>query len=77
MENTIVQIFPADEGLDPQNDVDTPITVFDDDIDEADQVFIANLVISGAVNTSQVLIERRSSTCIIDDNDREYLFTTP
>ena len=60
-------------GGNPITDLDVPITIFDDEIDEADeQFFIAQLVVFSAVNRGLITIERAASNCVIVDNDREY-----
>ena len=64
--------FVADAGMNPQTDLNVPIPIFDDDIDEADvQSFIAQLVLVSAVNGDLITIERAVANCIIIDNDRE------
>ena len=73
-DNTVITAtFAADAGGNPTTDLNVPIPVFDDDIDEADdQIFIAQLVVVSAVNRGLITIERDASNCIIVDNDREY-----
>ena len=72
--NTVITAtFEADEGGNPQTDLDVPIPVIDDEINEADnQFFIVQLVVVSAVNRDLITIERAASKCIIVDNDREY-----
>ena len=72
--SVITAIFPADEGLDPITDLNVPIPVFNDNVDEADdQFFIAHLVLVNATNRNLINITRAASSCIIVDNDRELL----
>ena len=69
----ITATFAADAGGNPTTDLNVPIPVLDDDIDEADnQIFIAQLIVISAVNINLITIERDASNCIIIDNDREY-----
>ena len=69
----ITATFEADAGGNLQTDLNVPIPVFDDEIDEAHaQVFIVQLVVDNAVNRGLITIERAASNCIIIDNDREY-----
>ena len=78
-DNTVITAtFEADAGGNPQTDLNVPIPVFDDDIDEAiDQIFIAQLVVVTAVNRGLIIIVRPISNCIIVDNDRELLKCSP
>ncbi len=61
--------FQPDE-LGPEiNDVPAPIEIFDDDIDEAqEEVFVIDLTLNSSINKN-IQIDRRSSLCIISDND--------
>ena len=55
------------------NDVDTPVSIVDDDINEADeQNFVVTLDIETAANESRVIFSLRDSLCRIIDNDGEY-----
>ena len=68
----ITATFLADEGGNVITDLDVPIPIFDDDIDEAnDQFFIAHLVVVSAVNPALITLDQMASRCRIIDNDRE------
>ena len=61
-------------GGNPTTDLNVPIPVYDDEIDEADdQFFVTQLVVVSAVNRGLITIEHATSECIIVDNDREYI----
>ena len=62
--------FPADEGLQMEQFVDTFINIFDDEVDEAqEQRFVAYLEILDAVDLNLVEIGNDTAICIIEDND--------
>ena len=70
--SNITTNFPADEGGTALTDLDVPIPVFDDLVDEAnDQFFIAEFRLVEAVNPSLITLPQRASKCRIVDNDRE------
>ena len=53
-------------------DMNVPIQVFDDLIDEAsNQYFIAEFRVAEAVNPSLISLAQRASRCRIVDNDRK------
>ncbi len=64
--------FPADEApSDTVFDLDVPITIIDDDIDEAEQIFIVYFEVIDAINENLMLSERKVAICRIVDDDRE------
>ena len=64
--------FEADEAyMRPQHDVSANISITDDNINEADQVFILYLK-SETAGGNVLLQQRQSSLCRIIDNDRTY-----
>lgn len=69
-DSVVIVTFPADEGQAtriPERTALIPIT--DDDIDEADQLFVVYLEIMNAEYVSRIDIGRSNSTCRIIDND--------
>ena len=61
--------FEADEGG-QQNNVSSPVPIFDDDIDEAnEEFFVMNLRLTDSVSGSGIVISRPNSLGIIRDND--------
>lgn len=69
-------LFPADENMStPISEVLAPISVVDDDIDEAEeQVFIAFLEVVDAVTLGSLSTGPRNvAECIIVDNDSKYV----
>ena len=68
--------FPADEFGPQINDLDAPIVIFDDEINEAlEEVFIVVLTLQSSTDPGSVIITRVSSLCRIIDNDG--LFVLP
>ena len=68
--STITTIFPSDEIGTVVIDVNVPIPVFYDLIDEAsDQFFVAELRVVDGINTSLIRLAQRVSRCQIVDND--------
>ncbi len=68
--------FPADEA--PSETifyVDVPITIVDDDINEAEQNFIVYFEVIDAINENLILSERNVAVCTITDEDGEYINT--
>lgn len=62
--------FPADEFGTQINNVMSPVSIFDDEINEAlVEVFIIVLTLENAINPDRVVITRPSSLCRIVDND--------
>ncbi len=64
--------FPADEA--PSEtifDLDVPITIIDDDIDEAEQNFIVYFEVIDAFNKNLILIRQKVAVCRIADDDCE------
>ena len=58
--------------MNARTDLLVPISVTDDNIDEADeQFFIAQLVAVDDISHRNFAIERDNTNCIIIDNDRE------
>ena len=52
------------------NELEVPIPIFDDDVDEADeQIFVVELRLVSAVNADAISISRETSLCRIVDND--------
>lgn len=64
-------VFPADEGkLSMTYDVDVPIRVFDDEVDESlTQYFNTRLYLDSAIRPDLITITHGSSRCDILDND--------
>ena len=55
------------------DDVDTPVTIVNDDVNEADeQNFVVTVEVVNAFNTSRITIEREDSLCRIIDDDGQY-----
>ncbi len=55
------------------NDITVSVPIIDDDIDEApEEVFMIDLTLLSSINTL-TRINRRSSLCIINDNDGRYI----
>ena len=68
----ITAIFRATEG---HSDLNVPIPIFDDDVDEAHrQFFIAHLVLTNAMDKDLIKLGRTVSTCTIIDNDGKWMF---
>ena len=63
-------MFPSDETSSVP-DIDTPIGINDDKIDEAIQNFVAFLEVVDAVNFNLLSITRAVSVCRINDDDRK------
>lgn len=72
--STVFEVsFPADEGLPRTNpDIPTPIAIVDDEVNEAEQYFVAYLEILDAVNYDLINIGRNITFCAIVDNDGEF-----
>lgn len=68
----IISVFSTDEGGASLTFLNVPIQVFDDDINEADQVFIVELQVIDAVNTSLISLGQKASRCQIVDNDSKW-----
>ncbi len=69
----LTMTFPADEA--PSEtifDLDVPIVIRDDDIDEAEQDFIVYFEVIDSINGNLILSERKAAVCRIADDDREY-----
>ena len=71
--SAIVVTFQPDETGRLIIDVDTPVPIVDDSINEAvEQNFVVTVEVVNAFNTSRITIEREDSLCrIIDDDDSE------
>ena len=55
-----------------RNYLSVPITLTDDEADEADnQFFITQLVVFDVISRRHLTIARNAANCIIVDNDRE------
>ena len=62
--------FPADEFGRQTDDVNVPVVIFDDEINEAlEEVFVMVLTLENATNPSGVVITRAASLGRIIDND--------
>ena len=59
--------------MNAQTDLNVPIRIIDDDIDEAnEQFFIVQIIVANAMTEgSLIIITRNISNCSIVDNDRE------
>ena len=69
--SVLVVMFPADENS-PMSEIDVPIPIFDDDVDEAEsQFFYAVFEILNVTNPDLVDIEATLNVtmCTIRDND--------
>ncbi len=65
--------FEADQTGPQVNEVTASVPIIDDDIDEApEEVFMIDLTLLSSINTL-TRINRRSSLCIINDNDGRYM----
>ena len=65
-------IFPADENLTyPIRRIDAFISTVDDDVNEAEQVFVVSFNVENATNPILVTVSDFRSLCFIRDNDRE------
>ena len=66
--------FMADES-DPQHEISARISIMDDTVNEADQVFIVSIELEHALVNTSVWLDRRPSTlCRIVDNDCKYTY---
>ncbi len=66
--------FEADQTGPQVNEVTASVPIIDDDIDEApEEVFMIDLTLLSSINTL-TRINRRSSLCIINDNDGRYMY---
>ena len=62
--------FPVDEGRTLVEQITAFIPITDDDIDEADQLFVVIIAdVMGAVDASRIVLGRNTSLCRITDND--------
>ncbi len=64
--------FPADEA--PSEtifDINVPIMIINDEIDEAEQNFIVYFEVIDAINENLILSERKVTVCRIIDDDRK------
>ena len=69
---TIFVTFQPDEIGQQMDDVNTPVPMVDDVINEADeQNFVVTVEVVDAFNTSRISIEREDSLCRIIDDDGE------
>ena len=72
----ITVIFGPDEDVAPMfriNALGAPIPIFDDIVNEAEQMFIVELQLVSSINPATVDLSRRPvSLCRIADNDRKY-----
>ena len=67
--------FEADQTGPQVNEVTAPVPIVDDDIDEAqEEVFMIDLTLLSSINITLTLINRRSSLCILNDNDGRYMY---
>ena len=68
----IVKTFEADEAPLPTIfNLDIPVSIVDDSIDEAEQNFIVYFEVIDAVNSDLFIIHRNFAICRISDNDRK------
>ena len=66
--------FEADQTGPQVNEVTASVPIVDDDIDEApEEVFMIDLTLLSSIN-ALIRINRRSSLCIINDNDGRYMY---
>ena len=71
--DVVMVTFPADEFGGQTNDVDAPVVIVDDEINEAlEEVFIMVLTLENATNPDGIVITRAASLGRIIDNDGEY-----
>ncbi len=64
--------FPADEApSETVFDIDVPIMIINDEIDEAEQNFIVYFEVIDAINENLILSEREVAVCRIVDDDRK------
>ena len=69
----IVVTFQPDETGQQMNDVDTPVPIVNDRVNEAEeQNFMVTLDLVNATDESRVDIERIDALCRIIDDDGEY-----
>ena len=70
--SAIVVTFQADETGQHMDDVDTPVPIVDDDINEADeQIFVVTVEVVNATDMFRITLEREDSLCRIRDDDGE------
>ena len=73
--SVIVVTFQPDETGQQVNDVDTPVSIVNDTINEAEeQDFVVTLDLVSATDNSSVTISRKDALCRIIDDDGEHLF---
>lgn len=67
--------FEADETFtESVFEITAQINITDDNINEAEQIFVVGMELEYALENTSVLLERRpSSLCRIIDNDRKYV----
>ena len=64
----LIAVFPRSNNN--RDDLSTPVIIYDDDIDEVDEVFAVRLEVVHAQNMDRVnIISRNASLCRIVDND--------
>ena len=66
-----MEAFPADESGNPVTDVNVPVPIFDDEVNEAEQFFIVTLEVVSAENINLIQLDQNVSRCRIIDNDRK------
>ena len=70
--SVIVVTFQADETGRQMNDVDTPVSIVNDTINEAEeQNFVVTLDVVSATDVSSLTISRKDALCRIIDDDGE------
>ena len=70
--SVLVKTFEADEGLQMAiQDLDIPVIIENDSINEAEQNFIVFFEIIDAVSPTSFAINRNFAICRIADDDRE------
>ena len=75
--DVIIVTFQADEAGTQINDMPAPITILDDQLNEAlEEVFIVVLTLESSTDPGGVIITRESSLCRIIDNDGSCVLKT-
>ena len=70
MNDSLIAIFPRNNKN--RDDLSTPVIIYNDDIDEIDEVFAVRLEVIHAQNMDRVnIMSRNASLCRIVDNDSE------
>lgn len=73
-EDIVITFEPDDTSKNPQREITSNISITDDTINEASELFILKMTLEDAVNLRGVLLKKNSVTlCRITDNDCEYL----